>query len=166
METNMKESSSCPRRRLTPAERFASWVDDSAGPGGCHLWGGATSTDGYGVFHVGPGQWASAHRFAFEMATGRPVGQQHLRHLCNDKLCVNQNHLVPGTIRENALDRVRAGVSNKRALTDERVVSLRRLYAAGARIADLTRAAGISRVAVRRMLRGVTYREEGKAVPA
>lgn len=140
-------------------DRFWAKVDRSGGPDACWPWLGAKNTDGYGQINVN-GKRVSAHRLAYKLATGKSLGALHGRHKCNHRWCANPAHIEPGTISENARDRAAAGVSNKRALTPELVAQLRQAYANGEQLVELTRRAGISRISVYRMLKGVTYRDQ------
>ena len=64
-----------------------------AGVNGCHIWQRATNSRGYGVvWH--DGKVRLAHRVAFNLAHGRwPDPTMVIDHICNQKLCVNPEHL-------------------------------------------------------------------------
>lgn len=87
------------------------WSKVLKGPGGddCWLWMGAVADDGYGRFFVRiHGRHASVRpqRHAYEEATGRALDPGTvLRHRCNIPICVRAEHLMPGSQRENMLDR-------------------------------------------------------------
>lgn len=70
------------------------WVEDS--DTGCHLWLGATSTDGYG--HI---QWNGrprpVHVAFWEQSFGPVPAGLVLHHRCECKRCVNPAHLEPMT---------------------------------------------------------------------
>lgn len=71
-----------------------------------------------------------AHRVAYEKHHGPIPEGQHVRHLCNNSLCVNPSHLAIGTNHENVADRVRAGGYRSR-LTPTQVAEIRRRVARG-----------------------------------
>jgi hypothetical protein len=76
----------------------------------CWIWKAGKMPQGYGSFSVNRKTY-SAHRFSWRMFIGEvPPGLFvcHKRH-CNNKACVNPNHLYLGTNRENQLDSVATG---------------------------------------------------------
>ena len=73
---------------------------------GCHLWGGACTTTGYGAFGIGSTRDGTArvvrsHRFAYVRAIGPIPDGLELDHLCSTPSCVNPAHLEPVTHAEN-----------------------------------------------------------------
>lgn len=77
---------------------------------GCWLWIGQTHAsryDEYGRIEVRGRRWR-AHRAAVVAAGFRLSARQVVRHLCNTPLCVNPQHLKPGTQRQNVLDQKRS----------------------------------------------------------
>ena len=86
--------------------RHVSIVDASR----CHEWTGCVDAWGYGRFTTGYHVSVIAHRFAWQMANGRPVpsGMMVLHH-CDNPRCVNADHLFLGTNSDNQLDAARKG---------------------------------------------------------
>lgn len=66
---------------------------------GCWLWEGADNGR-YGVFR-GPNRIILAHRFSWEEFNQEDAGLMNILHLCNNKMCVNPDHLRLGTQSEN-----------------------------------------------------------------
>lgn len=97
-------------RRMTPAERFAAYVEFDPN-GGCHLWSSGMTQYGYGKFSVGKPD-VHAHRFAVEL-TGQtiPPGMV-IDHLCRVKACVNPAHLEVVNNRTNVLRGVGPSAQN------------------------------------------------------
>lgn len=89
--------------------RFIAKVE-MAGPDECWLWK-ASLRLGYGRIWVG-GSLLSAHRVAYERATGPIKDGLCLDHLCRIKHCVNPSHLDQVTQKEN-VRRGEAGMINK-----------------------------------------------------
>ena len=96
------------------AERFWAKVDRSGGPDACWLWLGAKHSAGYGRIKDGDHQRRATH-VSLELA-GTPLapGQQAL-HRCDNPPCVNPEHLLPGTMADNAADMIQKGRSAKGA---------------------------------------------------
>lgn len=68
--------------------------------GGCHLWTGATTRDGYGVIWF-QGKTQYVHRL---MAShfGMPPGDRTVDHICRVRNCVRHSHMVLCSAEENA----------------------------------------------------------------
>ena len=59
----------------------------------CWLWTGATQTRGYGSVGVGNGRTALAHRVAYQQTVGPIPDGMTIDHVCENKVCVNPDHL-------------------------------------------------------------------------
>lgn len=71
-------------------------------PDECWLWRGTRLGNGYGGLGRSYRAALLAHRVAWVAFTGRPLtGNLTIDHLCNNKLCVNPDHLEPVTLHEN-----------------------------------------------------------------
>lgn len=78
--------------------RFLAKVNKDAS-GGCWLWIGAISTNGYGKFYGHDGRTWNAHRWALLHIGGQALDPDlTVDHLCRTRACVNPDHLeqVPG----------------------------------------------------------------------
>lgn len=125
---------------------------------GCWLWTATVAPNGYGRISV-QGRMALAHRLSFQLFC-RPLqpGEQAC-HRCDNRLCINPDHLFAGTAADNAQDAIKKGRRSagsawggegnpNRRLTENDVREIRRLHAAGARGVDLARAFGLTRSGV------------------
>lgn len=101
----------------------------------CWNWTGAITTHGYGSFN---GLGGYAHRVAWQFKFGAIADNLHVLHKCDNRLCVNPNHLFLGTNRDNVYDKLRKGreargVQMRLAkLNDEKALAMRHFRAAGA----------------------------------
>lgn len=84
-------------------ERFWSHVHPEPNSG-CWLWDGPPAGRGYGRFNGGKRKRELAHRVAWELTNGPiPPGMVLDHRVCKFKLCVNPDHMVVCTNRENLL---------------------------------------------------------------
>ena len=91
---------------------------------GCHEWQGQIKRDGYGRFCY-QAKTFSAHRAAYLMFVGPvPEGLLVLHH-CDNRKCVNPEHLYIGNHSDNAKDMVHRGRAwGRRKTDDDRVMQI------------------------------------------
>src|SRR6516164_3033673 len=76
---------------------------------GCWKFSGSNQPSGYRHLHVGGSRYRRAHRVSYEVHVG-PVPQGLcVLHKCDNRWCVNPDHLFIGTFRDNALDMIAKG---------------------------------------------------------
>lgn len=107
--------------KLFPNE-YEKYFENVIKTSGCWIWTGAFFPEtGYGSFYL---KWTKnsfgAHRIAFYIANGYLTKGLLIRHICNNRACVNPTHLIEGTQKDNMQDMVKAG----RALTGKKNPSI------------------------------------------
>ena len=70
----------------------------------CWVWQKQLDYQGYGRIKGNP-YGIRAHRVSYQLFVGAIPEGLVLRHTCNNKSCVNPEHLILGTHKENAQDR-------------------------------------------------------------
>lgn len=130
----------------------------------CWFWRGATrKADRYGISAI-RGQSQLAHRTAWLLMRGPIPASLVVRHSCDNRRCVNPNHLLLGTVLDNVTDAwernrypSRGGEANGRAkLTPEKVASIRADTTSSN--ADLARLHQVSDVAISLARTGKTWK--------
>lgn len=119
-------------------KRFMSFVSPEPNSG-CWLWDGAWNSEGYGQLGV-MGKRVGAYRVSYEIFRGEIPRGFLVRHKCDVRCCVNPDHLLLGTDKDNMDDRSARGRAFSK-LTNEQVVVIKaELFAAkrgvGARLAQ------------------------------
>lgn len=129
---------------------------------GCWMWTAYINRFGYGAIKF-RGKTALSHRVSWTLFRGEITGMLHVLHRCDNRGCVNPNHLFLGTHDENMKDMVSkrrnaSGARHRSAkLTPEKVADIRRRYAKGNGL-ELAREFGLAHGAVSDIIRGKTWR--------
>jgi hypothetical protein len=120
-------------QRTNFLKRVALFTDSEA----CWPWPGETDGE-YGLFGN-----RTAHRVSYFYHHGVDPGQQHVRHTCDNPICVNPTHLILGSAKDNQEDRSRR-CRSKKGLTPELVDEVRLRYLSGEKLTDLNCEYGVT----------------------
>lgn len=80
---------------------------------GCLVWQGGLNRKGYGVISL-RGKYRGTHRVVYELAVGSIPNGLHVLHRCDNRRCVNKEHLFLGTNRDNIDDKIEKDRSGKK----------------------------------------------------
>lgn len=142
---------------------------------GCWLWFGPVNEHGYGTLRN-----KYAHRVSYELHRGE-VGALCVLHKCDVPACVNPDHLFLGTRADNIRDchsKGRMFVQTKKhrmargervygsKLTPEKVIEIRRRYAAGEQQIPLARIFGVTQGAIHSIVAGKTWKHVALVSPS
>lgn len=129
---------------------------------GCHEWQSTIHHDGYGRFWYRTGQ-IFAHRMSYLLNHGEIPNGLLVLHRCDNRKCVNPEHLYIGTAKKNTQDmfeRNRAVGNTKYG--EDQISEAKRLYGEGMsqqKIADLL---GIHQTTISKFVRGTQERLKRK----
>ena len=143
-------------------QRFWRHVDQS---GKCWEWKASLTASGYGKFKI-DGKSVQAHRVAYQISTGKSAEGFLVTHTCDNKKCVNPDHLRLGTHSSNAIEAyergplaLRKGELHHRAkLSAQQVVEIRNLYKSGIGYKKLAKKYGVDRVSIRSIVKGELWK--------
>ena len=104
----------------------------------CWEWQANKIYEGYGLMMLprdenGKATATTAHRLAYVLRCGIDISKTCITHKCDNRACVNPNHLVPGDQKYNMLDMFEKGRNGdtRHKLNQQQIDELRSKYASG-----------------------------------
>jgi hypothetical protein len=98
--------------------------------GGCWEWTGTLQAVGYGKVSPWLDKNRSAHRAMFSLVVAPIPPKMYVLHTCDNRKCINPEHLWLGTHSDNQKDKVAKGRHNWK-FSDEEISQLRRFASYG-----------------------------------
>ncbi len=109
---------------IDPIQRFHQKykVNDETG---CWEWQDQLLHNGYGRLQINS-KSVKAHRFAYETFIGPIRNDLVVCHNCNNRQCVNPEHLRQDTIQSNSLDMVKINSHPNQILSEDEVIQIKK----------------------------------------
>lgn len=127
---------------------------------GCWFWTGAINSHGYGKILLHTSTNAIASRVSFELFRG-DIGSMHVLHKCDQRSCVNPEHLFLGTHTDNMRDAARKGRLDRSGDRNNRAVltaaDVRDIRQSPLRHYELARLYGVSSNTIILARKGTTW---------
>ena len=147
--------------------RFMGFVDQAGGDG-CWIWAGIMNSNGYGRF-----SWKNKHRLAHRFSYGLFYGDiptgRCVCHTCDNRRCVNPDHLWLGTQSENLKDASQKGRmyrpntcgarNGNTTLTERDVLAIREMHQAGQRQFRIAQLFSVSPSTVSNIIKRETWKD-------
>lgn len=131
---------------------------------GCHEWTGRLNAKGYGVFRGENSTW-QAHRWIYKHTHGSISDGLYILHKCDNRKCVNPDHLYAGTQKDNMRDMWDKGRGYKpkgskhfrSVFTEDDISRIRGLSAIGLKPKLITKIFNSKLGTITSIVRGVTW---------
>ena len=129
---------------------------------GCHVWFGDFYSCGYGRISF-RGKSTNAHRVAWILTKGRLPQGVFVLHRCDNRACVNVEHLFLGSQRDNIIDMYKKGrgargeKNGQAKINSEQVKQIRERTISGESQRSLANKFGISKTSIARVVHRITW---------
>jgi len=128
----------------------------------CHWWVAALDTYGYGQILI-DGTAQRTHRVCYQLYRGPIPNELQVLHTCDNRSCVNPDHLFLGTNQDNVDDKVKKGrqsamkgTKNPRAILSEDDV--RQIRASDNTQAELSLEYGVSQSSINNVVHRLSWK--------
>ena len=151
----------------TPGKTIKQRFDERVfySPDGCWYWTGSKFKAGYGSLLI-EGKSKQAHRVSYQLHKGEITNGLFVCHTCDNKICVNPDHLWLGTCLDNVKDMIDKGrqvilrgeqIGNSK-LTEKKVRQILIKRAKGISTFKLAKEYKVDITSIQKILRGATWR--------
>lgn len=130
---------------------------------GCQIWTGALRPNGYGYLRF-QSENISAHRASYTLAKGKIPENMFVCHTCDNRSCINPDHLFLGSHKDNMSDmtkkeRQAKGIDHGGAkLTEEDVLIIKKRIKAGDTQPEIANDYNVLRAAISKIVTKRTWR--------
>lgn len=134
---------------------------------GCWEWTRSLTSTGYGsAYHNG--KMIGAHVLSYILHTGKEIPENHeICHICDNRKCVNPDHLFVGTHKDNMRDMKSKGRQNlpkgekasNAKLTKEQAQSIIEMNKQGVSQRELARRHGLNYNTIYALIKGKTWKD-------
>lgn len=126
--------------------------------GNCWEWRGALYTTGYGQLQKETWGDDYTHRWSYTYHTGSIPDNMLVRHMCDNRCCVNPAHLELGTKKDNVNDMTeRHYKPHNRKFTKEIIEEIKTLRETGMSYKDISERYNCNRRTIERIFTGQNY---------
>jgi hypothetical protein len=126
---------------------------------GCINWISYCNKDGYAQITIGKKKYRVA-RLLLEKKLGRPIKENHETcHTCNNRKCVNIDHLYEGTHKQNGLDMAKSGCLRGRfaKINKETAFKIKQMIAEGKTTKEIQKNLNVSKTNVSNIKQGICW---------
>lgn len=138
-------------------DRFMDKVEVPVDSAACWKWIGATRGNGYGTIKV-DGKLIDAHRASYILFHGPIEPGKLVLHQCDNRNCINPQHLKLGTYKDNQMDAIARGrakpfrATRSVPLTDDEIAGIRDEYSRGVSEIQLSRKYSVPPTSLKKLL--------------
>lgn len=131
---------------------------------GCWLWLQNLNPDGYGISQLKKKSAFGAHRVSWTAYNGPIASGKVVRHICDNRACVNPGHLLLGTHADNSADRVarqrqtKGTDINTAVLNELDVLSIRAASQAAENCKSIARRYSVNAQTISNIIRGKSWK--------
>lgn len=126
---------------------------------GCWEWTGVVGDNGYGRIRGYSVSWLTAHRLSWMLYRGPIPPGLCVLHRCDNRTCVNPQHLFLGTRTDNAADRDRKGrLKDKVCLRLDRTRAEQIRARPHDRAVELAKEFGVTRYTIYKIRQGLIWK--------
>ena len=148
------------------------WIYDKSErvESGCWEWTGTCAGSGYPQVQIDKSYW-SVHRLSLSLS-GVDVSGYVVRHTCDNKKCINPDHLEIGTQRQNIDDAMERGLTPKGSsipsskLSESDIPVIRQRLSSGETCTNIAKSYGVSHTVISLIKRNKTWKHVNSPFPS